>query len=114
MNKKTPLKYRPDKITVGGIDFEIVYKPMKDYGELDFEARKINISNEIKEEFLFDTIMHEALHVVYALGGLSYILEDAHPELEEALVRASDNLFISVFKEQYKEFSELFYSEKKS
>ena len=114
MNKKTVPKYRPDKITVGGIDFEIVYKTMKDYGELDFEGRKINISNEIKEEFLFDTIMHEALHVVYALGGLSYILEDAHPELEEALVRASANLFFSVFKEQYKEFSELFFSEKKS
>ena len=114
MNKKTAPKYKPDKITVGGIDFEIVYKTMKDYGELDFEGRKINISNEIKEEFLFDTIMHEALHIVYALAGLSYILEDAHPELEEALVRASDNLFFSVFKEQYKEFSELFFSEKKS
>tara|TARA_R110002020_G_scaffold458135_1_gene675397 strand:+ start:401 stop:736 length:336 start_codon:yes stop_codon:yes gene_type:complete len=111
MNKKTAMKYRPDKITVGGIDFEIVYKTMKHYGELDFEARKINISNEIKEEFLFDTIMHEAFHAVCAIAGLSYIIEDAHPELEEAIVRASDNLFFPFFKEHYREFSELFFSE---
>ena len=114
MNKKTTLKYRPDKITVGGIDFEIVYKTMKDYGELDFEARKISISNEIKDEFLFDTIMHEVFHAVLAIAGLSYIMEDAHTELEEAIVRASDNLFFPFFKEHYKEFCEVFFSEKKS
>ena len=111
MTKKTAPKYKPDKITVGGVDFQIVYKTMKDYGILDFEARKILISDEIKEEFLFDTIMHEAFHAVYAIAGLSYILEEGHSELEEALVRASDNLFFPLFKEQYKEFSELFFSE---
>ena len=111
MTKKIVPKYKPDKITVGGIDFEIVYKTMKDYGELDFEGRKINISNEIKEEFLFDTIMHEAFHAVCAIAGLSYILEESHSELEEALVRASDNMFFPLFKEQYKEFSEPFFSE---
>ena len=98
-------KYKPSKIEIAGIEFQIIYKTMKDYGELDFEDRKIFISNELKGEALFDTIMHEALHAVLAMSGLSYIIEDAHDELEEAIVRSADNMFFSLFKKSFNEFS---------
>ena len=104
MTKKIVPKYKPDKITVGGIDFEIVYKTMKDYGELDSDAKKIFISNKLKGEFLLDTIIHEGFHAMLSISGLGYILEDIHPELEEALVRAYENIVTPFLKEQYKEF----------
>ena len=49
--------------------------------------------------------MHEALHAVLAMSGLSYIIEDAHDELEEAIVRSADNMFFSLFKKSFNEFS---------
>jgi hypothetical protein len=98
--------YKPKEIIIAGTKFDIVYRTMKDFGELDFDGRKIYISNKIKEEVLLDTIIHEVAHVMLSFSGLGYILEDIHSELEEALVRAFDNIAIPSVKEQIK----LFYS----
>ena len=96
--------YKPKELTIAGTKFDIVYKPMKDFGELDFDKRKIYISNKIKGEFLLDTIIHEAVHAMLLFSGLGYILEDVHSGLEEALVRAFDNIAIPLVKGQIKEF----------
>ena len=50
--------YKPKEIIVAGTKFDIVYKTMKDFGELDFDERKIYVSNKIKGEVLLDTIIH--------------------------------------------------------
>jgi len=97
-------KYKPKEITIAGTKFDIVYRTMKDFGELDFDGRKIYISNKIKGEVLLDTVIHEAIHVMLSFSGLGYILEDMHSELEEALVRAFDNIAIPLVKEQIKDF----------
>ena len=96
--------YKPKEIIIAGAKFDIVYRTMKDFGELDFDGRKIYISNKIKEEILLDTIIHEAVHVMLSFSGLGYILGDIHSELEEALVRAFDNIAIPLVKEQIKLF----------
>ena len=96
--------YKPKEVTIAGHKFSIVYKAMKDFGELDFDNNTIYISNKIKGEVLLDTIIHEGVHVMFALSGLGCIIEDVHDELEEALVRGYENIVTPFLKEQYKEF----------
>ena len=97
-------QYKPKEVTIAGQKFTIVYKQMKDFGELDSDGRKIYISNKIKGEVLLDTIIHEGFHAMLAISGLGYILEDVQGELEEALVRAYENIMTPFLKEQYKQF----------
>ena len=96
--------YKPKEVTIAGHKFSIVYKTMKDFGELDFDNHKIYISNKLKGEVLLDTIIHEGVHVMFAISGLGCIIEDVHDELEESLVRAYENIVTPFLKEQYKEF----------
>jgi len=96
--------YKPKEVIIAGHTFSIVYKTMKDFGELDFDGNKIYISNKIKGEVLLDTIIHEGVHVMFAISGLGCIIEDVHDELEESLVRAYENIVTPFLKEQYKEF----------
>ena len=42
--------YKPKEVTIAGHQFTIVYKQMKDYGELDSDGKKIYVSNKIKDE----------------------------------------------------------------
>ena len=99
------MSYKPKEVIIAGHKFTIVYKTMKDYGELDVDNKKIFISNKIKGEMLLDTIIHEGFHAMLALSGLGYILEDVQSELEEALVRAYENILTPFIKEQYKDFN---------
>ena len=96
--------YKPKEVTIAGHKVTIVYKQMKDYGELDSDGKKIYVSNKIKEEVLLDTIIHEGFHAMLSLSGLGYILEDVQEELEEALVRAYENIMGPFIKEQYRAF----------
>ena len=59
---------------------------------------------KIKDEVLLDTIIHEGFHAMLSLSGLGYILEDVQEELEEALVRAYENIMGPFIKEQYRAF----------
>ena len=79
---------------------------MEEYGELHFDKKKIYISNRIKGQVLFDTIIHEASHAMLSISGLSYILEDCHEQLEEALVRAYENILTPFINDQQEKFSE--------
>ena len=99
------MEYKPKELTIGGQKFSVVYKSMDEYGELHFDKRKIYISNRIKGQVLLDTIIHEAFHAVLSISGLSYILEDAHEELEEALVRAYENILAPFISEQQEDYS---------
>jgi|TARA_R110002020_G_scaffold14068_1_gene50021 hypothetical protein len=98
------MSYKPKEVIIAGHKFTIVYKTMKDYGELDSDDKKIYISNKIKGEMLLDTIIHEGFHAMLAVSGLGYILEDVQGELEEALVRAYENILTPFIKQQYREF----------
>ena len=85
-----------------GFTKDLSDKTMKDFGQLDFDERKILVSNKIKGEVLLDTVIHEAVHAMLSFSGLGYILEDVQTELEEALVRAFDNIAMPLIKEQIK------------
>tara|TARA_B100000963_G_scaffold67137_1_gene55201 strand:+ start:8074 stop:8379 length:306 start_codon:yes stop_codon:yes gene_type:complete len=98
------MSYKPTHIVIAGIQYDIVYKDMKEFGELDSDAKKISISKKIKGEVLLDTLVHEAFHAMLDISGLGYILEDVQPELEEALVRAYDHILTPLVKELYKDF----------
>ena len=98
------MSYKPTHIVIAGIQYDIVYKDMKEFGELDSDAKKISISKKIKGEVLLDTLVHEAFHAMLDISGLGYILEDVLPELEEALVRAYDHILTPLVKELYKDF----------
>ena len=98
------MSYKPKHIVIAGIKYVIVYKEMKEFGELDSDAKKIAISKKIKGEVLLDTLVHEAFHAMLDISGLGYILEDVQPELEEALVRAYDHILTPLVKELYKDF----------
>tara|TARA_Y100000114_G_C11758806_1_gene328363 strand:+ start:1789 stop:2094 length:306 start_codon:yes stop_codon:yes gene_type:complete len=98
------MSYKPKHIVIAGIKYDIVYKEMKEFGELDSDAKKIAISKKIKGEVLLDTLVHEAFHAMLDISGLGYILEDVQPELEEALVRAYDHILTPLVKELYKDF----------
>jgi hypothetical protein len=97
-------KYSPraKKIIIGGIEFKIVFKEMTDFGEMDFDKKIISIRKGLSENETFDTLMHEANHASLAVSGLCYVLDDDN--VEEAIVRAIDNLLLPVFKKEYKKF----------
>lgn len=95
-NKYSP----PAKLMVGGIEFKIVFKEMTDFGEMDFDKKTISIRKGLSENETFDTLMHEANHASLAVSGLCYVLDDDN--IEEAIVRAMDNLLFPVFKKEYK------------
>jgi hypothetical protein len=99
------MSYKPTELTIAGQKFSIVYKTMDEYGELHFDKKKIYISNRIKGQVLLDTIVHEAFHAMLSISGIAYILEDAHEQLEEALVRAYENILAPFIIEQQKEFA---------
>jgi hypothetical protein len=95
-------KYSPraKKIIIGGIEFKIVFKEMRDFGEMDFDKKIISIRKGLSDEETFDTLMHEANHASLSVSGLTHILDDDNTE--EAIVRAMDNLLFPVFKKEYK------------
>ncbi len=97
MDKKP--KYRPSEVIIGGHKFSIEYKQMSDYGQLHFEKRTILIRKNLKEEDILDTILHEVVHACFSLSGLGYLIDNEN--MEEALVRAVENLVVPIFKREH-------------
>ena len=89
----------PSTIRVGGIEFKIVLKKMKDYGDMDIDKKTINIRKGLSQEESFDTLMHEVCHAALAISGLSDVLNDDN--VEEALVRVADYILFPVYKREY-------------
>lgn len=61
--------------------------PKDEYGEYEEWNRQININVNQPTHMLKDTLIHEWLHAVIHMSGVSALLEDREG-LEEALVRA--------------------------
>tara|TARA_R110000744_G_C19320230_1_gene557571 strand:+ start:197 stop:508 length:312 start_codon:yes stop_codon:yes gene_type:complete len=89
----------PATIMVGDIEFKIVIKKMKDYGDMDIDKKIIRIREGLSKEESFDTMMHEVTHAALAISGLSNILDD--PNVEEAIVRVADYILFPVYKKEY-------------
>ena len=89
----------PSTIKVGDIEFKIVLKKMKDYGDMDIDKRTIRIRHGLTEEESFDTLMHEVTHAALAISGISNILDDDN--IEEAVVRVADYLVFPAYKKEY-------------
>ena len=95
---KLPL-YRPKEISIGGHVFSIQYKQMEDFGRMDIDKRTILLKKNMGSEETFDTLLHEAVHACLSLSGLGYLIDNEN--LEEALVRALENLMIPTFKREH-------------
>jgi hypothetical protein len=54
----------------------------------------------LSDEETFDSLVHEANHASLSVSGLTHIIDDEN--IEEAIVRAMDNLLFPVFKKEYK------------
>jgi|TARA_R110000765_G_scaffold82940_1_gene161361 hypothetical protein len=89
----------PSAIKVGDIEFKIVLKKMKDYGDMDIDKKVIRIRTGLSDEESFDTLMHEVVHASLAISGLSNILDDSN--IEEAIVRVADYILFPVYKREY-------------
>ena len=95
----------PSTVTVGGMQFKIVFKDMDDFGVMDFDKRIISIRNGLTEEEQLDTLIHEVHHVALGISGLSNILDCDNTE--EALVRIADYLVMPIVKAEYKKFLQI-------
>ena len=89
----------PATIKVGDIEFKIVLKKMKDYGDMDIDKRTIHIRQGLTKEESFDTLMHEVTHAALAISGISNILDDDN--VEEAVVRVADYIVFPAYKKEY-------------
>ena len=89
----------PSTVMVGGIEFKIVLKKIKDFGEMHMDKKTIYIRKGLSPEESFDTMMHEVNHAALSISGLSDILNDDN--MEEALVRLADYILFPVYKREY-------------
>ena len=89
----------PSTIKVGDIEFKVILKKMKDFGDMDIDKRIIRLREGMTSEETFDTLMHEVTHAALAISGLTNILDDEN--LEEAIVRLTDYVLFPVYKREY-------------
>mgnify|MGYP003661429910 FL=1 len=102
MRRKKTSYSLPPTVTVGGMEFKIVFKDMEDFGVMDFDKKIISIRNGLTEEEQLDTLIHEIHHIALGISGLSNILDCDNTE--EALVRIVDYLVMPIVKQEYKKF----------
>jgi len=96
------LKYRPTSISVAGVDFQIKYCKISEYGLYELEDKVIKIRNTLTDEQIFDTLMHECVHAALDMSGIAYLIDD--DQKEEAIVRAIENLLFPVYQQEYEKF----------
>jgi hypothetical protein len=92
------MKSVPTHIHIGGIEFEIVVKhlPGGDYGQMDFDERKIYLSTIClaKRSTLRETLRHELVHAALHICGISF----SEKYDEEIIVRAMDHIFFPAWE----------------
>jgi hypothetical protein len=96
------VKYRPSSISVAGVDFQIKYCKISEYGLYELEDKVIKIRNTLTDEQVFDTLMHECVHAALDMSGIAYLIDD--DQKEEAIVRALENLLFPVYQQEYEKF----------
>ena len=90
--------YKPKIITIAGVPFKIQYRSINDYGLCDVDKKLITVKESLSNQETLETILHESLHACLALSGLSYLLNNE--DIEEALIRCIDSLYIPIVKNQ--------------
>ena len=97
-------QYKPKSISIAGITFRILYKPISDFGDCDIDKKLITIRDNLTDQETLETILHESLHACLAVSGLSYLIVSV--ETEEAIVRCIDHLYMPVIKKQLRSFKD--------
>lgn len=96
----------PKYINILGIPFEIkfVKKVDKDdsMGECDSTSRVIKIKKDTNNEIIESTLLHEIIHGVLAISGVSSGLSE---KKEEMLTVALENGLIQLYQRRIKETS---------
>jgi hypothetical protein len=76
---------------IGSTKIAVVVADQEDWGTFCGDAKKITISTKALEEGLFlTTLMHEMIHAVFFVSGITWVLEQ---NMEEAVVRAIENMY---------------------
>jgi len=102
---KTKNTYKPKSLLVAGHKLAIEYrKDLDDFGQFNVDRMTIIIRDSLNPKETLSTIIHESVHAILALSGLSYLIDDESKE--EALVRAIDYLLIPIIKRELKAFNE--------
>lgn len=87
---------KPKKIPILGTEFRVEYTtklPKDDYGHTEGNERLIKIKARLRGEIAKATLIHEILHGVLHVSGLSEVLMQHDPtgQLEEAIVVAIEH-----------------------
>lgn len=64
---------------------------MEAFGEFFIAARVIKIKKEQPEEMKWETLLHEVIHAVLGLSGISDTLDSWGDSIEEGIVVALEN-----------------------
>lgn len=100
----TKKNYKPKNILIAGQRIQIEYKKnLEEFGSFNVDNLTITIRDSLTPKETLSTIIHESMHCVLALSGLSYLIDDEAKE--EALVRAVDYLLIPIIKREIKAFN---------
>ena len=79
------------RVTIGGTRISVKIVEQEDWGNFHGDSKEITISTRAVSEGLFmHTLMHEMLHAAFFISGISWAME---PNLEEAVVRAIENIY---------------------
>lgn len=113
----TKKKKRPTSVTVMGIPFTVLYQPSvvdpddKDKEELSGlttgAQRLIQISTSVNttKELIEATLLHETIHAILYVSGMSEMIQACDPteddKLEEGIVVALENGISQIYKRNY-------------
>lgn len=80
----------PNKIMVLGKPITVLRAPLKNaHGEFDRTNFTITLDTDCPAHLIEDTMMHETMHAVLWISGVSQLLSD---QLEEAICFASESM----------------------
>jgi hypothetical protein len=96
----------PRSVVIGGQRFSIVIEDLEngDWGQMDFDNRKILISPKClnKSSTLRETLRHEIMHAALSVAGVSFSTKYN----EETIVRALENVFFPAWDKFHKKLHE--------
>ena len=75
-----------DQINILGQVWDICELPLEDHGDCDADKKLIQIDSACTEKPKIE--LHETIHAIFAVSGLSHMLEDC---VEEAIAIALEN-----------------------
>lgn len=94
---------KPTTVNIMGKVFEVAHPKQvasdKDvYGHTVGHDRKITIKGSLSGEAFEDTLLHETIHAILAVSGMTEMLSEEH---EEAIVVALENGLSQLYKRDF-------------